>query len=816
MKARTLARILLVCFVGVCARAQAANTRFVRVEPGLGGVVKIGSNAAVRVLIEHSGADTVRGRLVISALDGLGRALASTEREVVLPTRSRKEFSLPVLMEYGTFALEAAVWQGKRRLARKVIEPTVASMKDSALVVLGEDLLEIERLTGGLTLSHGRLSRYDSRDRFTRIGVLNHWNALPTLAAGYEGVDTIVTAEPPPANWREPQRRAFMHWLDRGGMLIACAGAAPSVWKASALAARLPVTLGDDLRLTDLQPLRALAHAERRTPPPGEQLAIPSRLRAGAQLLAGDQRLPLIVRGAPSSSERDVWVAFDPRREPFRSWRGRQDFWRSLLRWTPSGRSGGRFDGLYPGTLPPLLKQARVAGAPTRKQFLRPIISFTVVSFLATLWLARRRKDAIWLVLSLGGTAFAFAYSELVAARLQRQAQLVGVTTRLLDPKAKFEQHTASAEFFLPRRMPLDFAARVGANATEQNATIRFWGSDYAQGSYGLNHRFGEDGLHLRVQCPSSWALHGLMASREALRAGSVEATLQQRGERFHYRLVNRTQDTLRDGVVAVFVPISPQDPPSKQWSCPVPTLPPGATAEVTLAPSTVTPDPGSFESFELQELAKRLDRARGNAVEPLIRKFLLAQIIQRSQWRRARREGGPTFVAFTDRAPFALESPQFRSRWRHLVVVPLPGVHPDLERWRRARGGSTWNRADLMNADLIALTAEQKRTRFENVKLHRGEAVLEFTLDQKPKARWVNVALQATPKGKARVACAAYNWRTGQWHSWQPLKQAKGGHNVPFDCRHPVLGLVHVRLIVSAPDEKSHLELTELQVKLQ
>ncbi len=175
-------------------------------------------------------------------------------------------------------------------------------------------------------------------------------------------------------------------------------------------------------------------------------------------------------------------------------------------------------------------------------------------------------------------------------------------------------------------------------------------------------------------------------------------------------------------------------------------------------------------------------------------------------------------FIAFTDRPPFPLTVRGFRQDWYHLVIAPLPGLHPDLaSRDEPSETSST----DLDSADLLSASAKLEEDTEENTtNVYGGEAVLECSMgySESKRKRRVFVSLSAKPRGKARLECAFYNWRTGQWSMWQPKfdKDGEAYHSLDLDHIHPALFIAHVKLTVRSADVRSFVRIRNFSVEVK
>lgn len=379
------------------------ETRIVNVTAGVGGLLREDCYAEVQVLAQHEGTEPLKARLEVACRrKGGGRIITTVERAVELPPHSRKQVALPLLVPPEMGSLEAALWVGGRRVARKAIEPSVLSSAVGTVLIVGEDNLNLTRDNPSrdgdgapiFPLSEGGSPRYDPMSEVVRVGYVSDWTSLPSQATGYEGVDTMILLNAPPRTFDAEQQRALTRWASEGGTLIVCAGGSPSAMQQSFLASLLPVTLTTQTVMRDLRPLALLVD---NPPIPQEKMPmVVARPRQGAAVIAGEKQSPMVVKGAIGYFGTVVYLAFDPLREPFRSWDKRTEFWRGMLRWCEGNGQGPTFTGIKAEELNALIREAKVVNVPSRFVFLAPMVAFAVLMLLVTLFVIRWARRWDW------------------------------------------------------------------------------------------------------------------------------------------------------------------------------------------------------------------------------------------------------------------------------------------------------------------------------------------------------------------------------------------------------------------------------------
>jgi hypothetical protein len=791
--------------------APRADPCIVSVSAGIGSVLQHGQYTTVRVVAQYEGTEPLHGRLVIACRRQKDdTTLDTVEREVDLPPRSRKMFELPLLVpDEKMDTLDVALWTERQRVARTVVELPVMDSSVDTLCVVGDDPLQLQLETqkNRLTLFLGNSPmRYSSVPRSLRVVSVPDWAALPATAMGYESVDTLVVVGAPSSSFSPDQRMALKRWLRDGGTLFVCAGGSLAAMQQSFLSEWLPVTMTGTMVLNRLRPLALIVD---NPPIPPEKMSVAvSRPRRGTQIIAGDAHLPWVVKGKVGYHGTIVFVAFDPQREPFRSWQGRTDFWRTLLRWCEGNGGGPSLTGFHPSELNTLIREAKVVDVPSRYIFLAPIVAHAFIMLVASLIVTRfaRRKEMTWLVLSLISALFGVGYFAALRRTIKGQLYLAGVTTRVVLPNDPVEYQNAGATLFLPTQHPVEYAVyapNVRLSAEEAGES-RTW-------------RLEEDATRLRINNPRTWWVTQFRAYAETPRKGVVASRVRQDETTFHYDLTNRTPYTLRHGRILVLTP-------DKWLVRGVPTLLPNASAQVTVSPV-------NGERWERYErFMGRMPRAKMDN-QQRVRRWLAQKVLEADESNLLTDEShdGAFFVAFTDRPPFPMTAPGLRQDWYHLFVTPLPGVHPERKRQLVSPEEASSN---LGSAQLLSATARiEDDSETGTTNLYRGAALMEFPVEafHSKQKLVVTISVGAKPQRGARLECAIYNWRTGQWTKWTPSTDKKyrtysgadesaimAYETFSLDHVHPSLFTAHVKFIVRGASSRSFVAFNQVEVSVK
>ncbi len=794
---RRLAHLCCLLLFALRLCSARAATEIASVDVGIGGVVRHQHYAMARVTVTHDGAEALRGKVVLRAVSGVRRLEGgTTERDVDLPPNSRKQFELPLRVPHGAKEVKAEVWAEGRRRARRSVKVKACESGDDVIAVIGADDLGLKSLEDSGTPLQNPLGNVNYGSTFNAptpcVANFDAWRDVPSAWMGYTMMESLVSVGAPASVDRE-QQRALRQWLRHGGTLIVSAGDSAAALRQSFLEKLLPVTLTDRTISASLRPLALIVGdlngADAR------QSFVVCQPRSNARVLIGDERTPYVVERREGRG-RVIFLTFDPRREPFRSWSGKTEFWRTLLRW----RNGHAY--LSPplvnmsDELIALIRSAKVVNLPSRHALLAPLIVYAIVLVLAVVYTVRiaRRKEMTWLVLGGIAALFGFGYCGVLRRAITGQFYAAGITLKSFNPGQGTVDNWFMGQMFFPSRR--EFDVTIGA------PSVRFGGvssDEDASSPYTLH--VGDTFTRLRNVYPQTWSLKALWAYVASDDVKSITAEGGGVGHTFGYRITNRTRKTLRRGRVALIHPLS-------FYVVSVPDLAPGASASVTVNIET----------------AQRVPRRRGISLWQIQRDFPKAsRRAQGELWAREEclqslnwdwRNYGGVYMAVTDQPPFNVALKGFKQEWYHLVLIPLRGAMPEIERERRQRA---WDYGeDLGHLDIAhILKASMKLERPESEsgwKFNRGEVVLEYGgIFPPPKRGKYQLVIWTHGKlsGKASLTLAAYNWRTGAWHRWKPnLKQSESNHGLSMDYFYAPAGAVRLKVKVDGASAGSYWQM--------
>ncbi len=295
------------------AAAQAADSVTMTVRAGFDRTCKEGHWFPVRVTLENKGPD-LEGQVEARLRSMQGSEIVYTA-PVILPTTSRKEITLYIYP--GSYLSELPV---SFRAARK----TLAQEKVRLDCVGAADIL-FGVLSGNVS-AYSILADLDPPNGKATVAELETGD-ITERSQALEALDVLVISDIDTGSLSAGQRAALADWAARGGRLWIAGG--PGWQKTAAgLGDLLPLIPEGAQTLENLSDLQALSATGDRLE--GNTVAATGRLAAGAETMASQNGLPLIVRKTIGSGEA-IFLAVDPGLAPMKNWDGRIDLYRSLL-----------------------------------------------------------------------------------------------------------------------------------------------------------------------------------------------------------------------------------------------------------------------------------------------------------------------------------------------------------------------------------------------------------------------------------------------------------------------------------------------------
>jgi hypothetical protein len=308
--------LLLVALIGVvpAVDASAEDKVTMDVRAGFDGYYKLGSWIPISVVIANEGAE-IEGKLRYSSPD-----VVYTQR-VVLPTHSRKQYTLYPLVPYNERELKVELVQGEKTLAEGKVRVQPLDRQDFLYGVVSDDIAALSYLAG-------LPPRVQRRVHVAHLG-LSDLSAQPNALLG---IDMLVIESLDTSALTAAQRESLREWVAMGGHLVVCGGPNAAL-TASGLGDLLPAEIEGTETTKDVSALSQFAGAPLVANVPAVVARV-SSVAPGAQVLAGAPGRPLLIRRTLGAGYAD-WIALDPDLEPMRSWVGAPSFWSKLTFGTP-------------------------------------------------------------------------------------------------------------------------------------------------------------------------------------------------------------------------------------------------------------------------------------------------------------------------------------------------------------------------------------------------------------------------------------------------------------------------------------------------
>jgi hypothetical protein len=308
--------LLLVALIGLAPVVEvlAQDKPGIDVRAGFDGYFKLGSWVPIYAVVSNEGAD-IDGEIQYS----VGSVVY--KQRAVLPTRSRKQFTLYALVQYNARELTVELEEAERTLAEGSVRVQPVDQQDFLYAVASDDRASMSYLAGMPPRAQRRihLAHLDLSD-------------LPARANALRSIDMLILQSLDTSTLSDAQRDSLRGWVGMGGHLVICGGPNAEL-TASGLGDLLPVTIDGSETTRDLPGLGRFAGLPFMADVPAVLTRV-SSIAPEAQVLVGSPERPLLVRRKLDAGYID-YLALDPDLEPIRSWVGNNDFWSKLSFSTP-------------------------------------------------------------------------------------------------------------------------------------------------------------------------------------------------------------------------------------------------------------------------------------------------------------------------------------------------------------------------------------------------------------------------------------------------------------------------------------------------
>jgi hypothetical protein len=301
------------------AFAQSADGLTISVKAGFDGKFKDGQWIPLWVTLENKGTDQ-EGLIRIEFTDGSG-GMDTTEYPIDLPSVSKKEVTVYLYPEGYSRTLQVSYISGKKTLDKVQLQ-----LDNFAPTEIWYGILASSPSTFNV------LSQLSTTNGTARTIPLNITD-IPERTQILKSIDVLIVSNIDTGKLTSAQKQALIEWTAGGGRLVLTGGVD---WQETAagfmdtqLLPLLPVNLEE---VKDLENLFRFSHSSEKLPDTELGMAVATgNLVDEAQILAeAENATPLILRKKYGAGE-VLYLTFDPSLPNFRSWAGREDFYRSLF-----------------------------------------------------------------------------------------------------------------------------------------------------------------------------------------------------------------------------------------------------------------------------------------------------------------------------------------------------------------------------------------------------------------------------------------------------------------------------------------------------
>lgn len=329
---RTLRQIILWMAVGLGAigvltptHISAQDLPTLDIRAGWDGYYRVGGWLPITIIAANQGGD-VNGEIRVKTGGNWNNADVVYTQPAILPTQSRKQFSLFVFIPNYTQEITVSLIQKNRALIEQQVRLQPLSDQDFLIGVIGDDGAALNYLAGLPPVGKGRFN----------VAHLS-LSDIPAQGRALNGLDALILHRADTAPLTADQRTALRGWVAFGGHLIICGGP-NAMATAAGLDDLLPVRVIGTQSISDLSAIGTFAN----TPLTSELPVVVAQIEpTTGRVLAGSVQQPLIVRRELDRGRLD-YLAFDPYQEPLRAWVGNDKLWPRLFYAVPLTLRPGR------------------------------------------------------------------------------------------------------------------------------------------------------------------------------------------------------------------------------------------------------------------------------------------------------------------------------------------------------------------------------------------------------------------------------------------------------------------------------------------
>jgi hypothetical protein len=206
---------------------------------GFDGYYKVNRWLPVQVVVANAGPD-IEGEIQI-AMTGGGRGASIYTQPAVLPTQSRKQFTLHVFLENYARELTVKLVEKRKTLAEHNVRIQQSTSDDVLCGVISRDGPAALNYLGGLSLGG------PGRIYVAHLSLAD----IPAKGPALDGLDVLILHDADTSSLSEAQRDALRAWVAAGGHLI-ITGGPNAIPTAAGLGDLLPVQVNGTVTSTDI------------------------------------------------------------------------------------------------------------------------------------------------------------------------------------------------------------------------------------------------------------------------------------------------------------------------------------------------------------------------------------------------------------------------------------------------------------------------------------------------------------------------------------------------------------------------------------
>lgn len=314
------ALLSLALLLGALSPAQAQSTApglELQAEAAFEGYLKYGEWVPVWVTLSNDGAD-LSGEVIIRVASSAGTI--AYVAPVELPGGARKRLPIYVLPNNFTRLLNVQYESEGQALAK--VNVRIQPQINSSFFI---GLVSPQR--GALSLLNGlELPGVERQLVLFDINLAQ----LPPRSEALRSLDVLILNSSDTSQLTAEQSQAILGWVKQGGRLVIGGGALAMDTVAGLQDLPLPFTPSGTQQISSAADLLTLAGSDQPEPAAGSYIAAIGELNAGARLLAGDAKQPLVVESRIDKGFIDQ-VALDLSQAPFEGWSAAALFWQNLF-----------------------------------------------------------------------------------------------------------------------------------------------------------------------------------------------------------------------------------------------------------------------------------------------------------------------------------------------------------------------------------------------------------------------------------------------------------------------------------------------------